>query len=545
MPYVTGGKALFDSVLQYGVDTVFGLPGGQTYEIFDAIYAASDKVTLITTRNESGAAYMAFGYACSSGKVGVYTVVPGPGFLNAAAALSTAYGCNAPVLCLAGQIPSHAIGRGIGYLHDIPDQLGIAERLTKWAARIDHPADAPDHVRLAFKHLQTGRARPVSLEMPLDIMAQQAEVEMLAPVTYENVEPDEALIDAAAAMLGAAGHPMIYLGGGAQHAGEEVLELAEMLQAPVIAQRAGKGVVSDRHYLSQSYPAGHRLWPEVDVVLGVGTRLKYPRLHWGTDDDLKIIHIDIDPQELERISTPTVGILADARTGLRALIDAVATRNSSRPSRKDELTGLKQAMRNEFVQNIQPQMDYLQAIRDALPDDGIFVDEITQVGFASWYGFPVYQPRTFISSGYCGNLGFGYPTSLGVKIANPDKQVVAIAGDGGFMFNMSELATAVKYDIATVTIVFNDGAFANVTRAQTQRYGGRVIGTDLHNPDFVKLAESFGAVGYRAKSPQQLRETLVRGLAENRPVIIDVPLPDKANPWQYLLLPKVRPKPAG
>jgi acetolactate synthase-1/2/3 large subunit len=543
MPHMKGGKALVDSVLQYGVDTIFGLPGGQTYEVYDAIYAVKDKINLITTRNEDGAAYMAFGYARSSGKVGVFTVVPGPGFLNAATALSMAYACNTPVLCLSGQIPSHAIGRGIGYLHDTPDQLGIAERLTKWAARIDHPAQAPGRVREAFKHLQTGRIRPTSLEMPLDVMSQESEVEMLDPITdYGEPSPDPELTGKAAQLLGSARQPLIYVGSGAQDAGDEALELAEMLQAPVIAQRGGKGVISDRHYLSHSFPAGHRLWPQADVVLAVGTRLKYPRLHWGTDDELKLIHIDIDPVEIQRISTPTVGIVADAKAGLRALIDAVGPRNIRRPSREKELVSLKESMTQEFFDNVQPQMDYLRAIRDVLPDDGIFVDEITQVGFASWYGFPVYAPRTFISSGYSGNLGFGYPTSLGVKVANPDKKVVAIAGDGGFMFNMSELATAVKHRIATVTIIFNDSAFANVARAQTLRYGGRVIGTELCNPNFVKLAESFGASGYRAESPHRLREILRRGLEEDGPVIIEVPLPEKANPWQYLLLPRVRPR---
>ncbi|MBT7951008.1 MAG: hypothetical protein HN764_05235 [Gammaproteobacteria bacterium] len=542
MPYVKGGKALISSVQQYGVDTFFGLPGGQTYEIFDALYDQTDEINLIISRNEAGAAYMAFGYARSTGKVGVYAVVPGPGFLNAATALSTAYACNTPVLCLAGQIPSQAIGRGIGYLHDIPDQLGIAERLTKWAHRIDHPAEAPDAVREAFRHLNSGRKRPVSLEMPLDVMAQQSQVTML-PTTesYNEPEANPEDITQAAKLLANAKQPLIVCGSGAMEAGTELLELAEMLQAPVISQRGGKGIISDRHYLSHSYPAGHRLWPKADVVLAVGTRFKYYRLHWGTDDALKTVHIDIDPTEVNRISTPTVGIIADAKTALTQLISEVSSNNIKRPSRKDELEKFKSGIQAEFVKNVQPQMSYLQVIRDELPDDGILVDEVTQVGFTSWYGFPVYQPRTFISSGYAGNLGYGYPTSLGVKVGNPDKKVIAIAGDGGFMFNSGELATAVKYQISTVTIIFTDNSFANVARAQTLRYGGRVIGTDLHNPDFVKFAESFGAIGYRAETPEKLREMLKRGLDDKGPVIIEVPMPEKDNPWQFILLPPVRP----
>ena len=541
MPAMKGGKALISSVQQHGVDTFFGLPGGQTYEIFDALYDQDD-VTLITSRNEAGAAYMAFGYARSTGKVGVYSVVPGPGFLNASTALSTAYACNTPVLCLAGQIPLNAIGRGIGYLHDIPDQLGIAERLTKWADRIDHPSQAPDAVREAFRQLQSGRRRPVSLEMPLDVMSQQAEVSLLDPPgSYAEPQPDPELVKQAAKLLGKAKKPLIVCGSGAIDAAPELLEIAEMLQAPVISQRGGKGVISDRHYLSHSYPAGHRLWPDADVVLAVGTRFKYYRLHWGTDADLKTIHIDIDPTEVNRISAPTVGIVADAGEALKQLIPEVTSCNIKRPSLKDELGAFKAGMHAEFNKNVQPQMSYLNVIREELPDDGILIDEITQVGITSWYGYPVYEPRTFISSGYAGNLGYGYPTSLGVKVGNPDKKVVALSGDGGFMFNSGELATAVKYQLATVTIIFTDNSFANVARAQTQRYGGRVIGTDLHNPDFVKFAESFGAIGYRAETPEKLREMLKRGMDDNGPVIIEVPLPKKDNPWQFILLPPVRP----
>jgi acetolactate synthase-1/2/3 large subunit len=231
-----------DSVLAHGVDTVFGIPGGQTYELFDALYARGDTIRLITTRSEQGAAYMAFGYARSTGKVGVYTTVPGPGVFNSGAALTTAYACNAPVLCLTGQVPSAAIGRGIGYLHDVPDQLGVLQRMTKWAARIEHPSHAPAMVCEAFRQLTTGRRRPVSLEMALDVMSQEAEVEMLPPEQHrEPLVAESRDVERAAALLAGAERPMIYLGSGAVEAGEEIRALAELLQAPVVAQRGGRG----------------------------------------------------------------------------------------------------------------------------------------------------------------------------------------------------------------------------------------------------------------------------------------------------------------
>ncbi|MEE8429304.1 MAG: thiamine pyrophosphate-dependent enzyme [Gammaproteobacteria bacterium] len=537
-----GGRALMDSVLNHGVDTIFGIPGGQTYELFDAIHAQGDKVNLITTRSEQGAAYMAFGYARSTGKVGVYTVVPGPGVLNSGAALSTAYAGNEPVLCLTGQVPSAGIGKGIGFLHDIPDQLGILKRMTKWATRVEHPSHAPSAVREAFRQLTTGRPRPVSLEMALDIMSLESEVEMLEPLAeQEPIVADAGLIERAAQLLAAARQPMIMIGGGAVDASEEIRELAEMLQATVISQRGGRGVLSDRHYLAHSFPAGHRLWPRVDVVIAIGTRFKYPRMHWGTDLNLKTIHIDIDPTEIGRISRPDVGITGDAAQSVSSLISVLATKYpQNRPSRKEELETFKAAMWQEFDDNVQPQMSILRAIREELPDDGILVDEITQVGFASWYGFPVYKPRTLITSGYAGNLGYGLPTAIGVKVANPDRHVISISGDGGFLFHCGELATAVKYGLNLICIVFSDGAFSNVARAQTERFGGRVIGTDLKNPDFAAMANAFGATGYKVETPEQLAQKIHLGFQQEGPVVIEMPLGKTDSPWKFIMLPEVR-----
>lgn len=536
-----GGRAIVDSVLSHGVDTIFGIPGGQTYELFDALYGRDNEVSLITSRSEQGAAYMAFGYARSTGKVGTFTVVPGPGVLNAGAALTTAYACNAPVLCLTGQVPSTGIGKGIGFLHDVPDQLGAVQRMTKWAARIDHPAHAPSMVREAFRQMTTGRPGPASLEMALDVMGQSAPVEMLEPLTEtERVLPDPDLVAEAAALLGKAKRPVIFVGAGAIDAAEEVREIAEMLQAPVVSHRGGRGIVSDRHYLSQTFPAGHRLWPEADVVLAVGTRLKYPRMHWGADADLKVIHIDIEPMQLTRIAAPTIGIAGDARTTLRVLIDDLAGTNCKRENQKDRLEGLKAGLVKEFADNIQPQISYLEVLRSEMNDDAILVDEITQVGYASWYGFPVYAPRTLITSGYSGNLGYGLATAIGAKIANPDRQVVSINGDGGFMYHCGELATVAKYNLDMVIIVFSDGAFTNVARAQTTRFNGRVVGTDLHNPDFAAMAESFGVAGRKAENPDQLREAVRAALKTKGPTLIEVPIGETAFPWKYLLLPPVR-----
>ena len=539
---MNGAEAIVKSLQQYGVDSVFGLPGGQLDHLFDAIYKTDGKLKLIHSRHEQGAAYMAYGYARSTGRVGTYIVVPGPGLLNTTAALCTAYACNTPVLCLTGQIPSAGIGTGRGYLHEIPDQLGLIQKLTKWAARIEHHTQAPDRVREAFKQLQTGRPRPVELEMAMDVMGQQGEVALLPPESHVGLAPDSEQIEQAAKQLGVAKRPMIVVGSGAQDASKEVLRLAEILQAPVTFFRSGKGVIDDRHYLSQSFPAGHRLWADADVVLAIGTRLKYQQMYWGLDQNLKIVRIDIDPTEINRISTPEIGIVADARIALQALLSALDRHNSPRTSRKQELTNLKAEFQATFEEKIAPQMGYLRVIREELPEDGFFVDEVTQVGFASWYAFPTYHPRHFISAGYQGTLGYGYATALGVQAAHPDKKVVAIAGDGGFLFNVQELATAVQYGLGVVVIVFNDNKFGNVQRQQKEWFGGRVIASDLHNPDFVQLAESFGLTGYRVRTPDELRPVLRGALANSGPALIEVVLTeDMPTPWPFILTPRARP----
>ena len=273
MARITGATALLNSLLDHGIDTIFGLPGGQLDYFFDAMHQAAGRVRYIGSRHEQGAAYMAFGYARSTGKPAVYAVVPGPGVLNTCAALCTAYACNTPVLCLTGQIPSHSIGRGFGELHELPDQLATLKTLTKWAARIENANQAPVMIREAFARMQSGRPRPVALEMAIDVMASVDEVAQAAPRAMSSVPSDPEHIEAAAKVIADARFPMIYVGGGAAGAPAEVRELAEMLDAPVVSFRGGRGVVADDHPLGCSLPVGHRLWPKVDVIIGVGSRL--------------------------------------------------------------------------------------------------------------------------------------------------------------------------------------------------------------------------------------------------------------------------------
>ena len=362
----TCAEAIVESLIRGGVDTIFGIPGAQTYALFDALYKNRERIRTFVTRHEQGAAYMAFGYAKSTGKVGVYCVVPGPGVLNSTAGLCTAH--NTPVLCIAGQVPSAFVGVGHGMLHELP----------------------------AFR------------------------------------------------------------------------------------------------------------WQE-----GIAT--------------IQLIRIDIDPTQSVRLRGD-LSIVADSRLALQALLMELREDPGDRSSLEAEFEAVNAEAWRE-IQQIQPQMSYLDVMREVLPRDAFVVEEISQVGFTAWYGFPVYEPGKLVTGGYQGNLGHGFQTGIGVKIANPDSTVVSIAGDGGFMYGVQELATAVLYKVGLITLIFNNNAFGNVRRDQIEFYEGRVFGYELINPDFVTLAESFGARAHRVNSPAELGDRLQGALEESKrgPVVLEIP----------------------
>ncbi|AJA64596.1 MULTISPECIES: thiamine pyrophosphate-dependent enzyme [Bradyrhizobium] len=540
MTTLTGGEAIVSGLVAHGVDTVFGLPGAQVYGLFDAFHQA--KLNVIGARHEQACGYMAFGYARSSGKPGVFSVVPGPGVLNASAALLTAYGCNEPVLCVTGQVPTQFLGKGRGHLHEMPDQLATLRTYVKWADRIETPGNAPTTVSRAFQEMTSGRRGPASVEMPWDIFTQRADTcdaKVLEPLPAPLPDPD--LIRQAAAVIRSSKAPMIFVGSGAIEARDEILELAEMIDAPVVAFRSGRGIVSNAHELGLTMAAAYKLWPKTDLMIGIGSRLELPTMsRWPyRPDGLKSIRIDIDPVEMRRFISDTA-IVADAKTATADLIEAVSKAGYGKTAGRRAAIREATATALAEIQSIQPQMAYLNVLREVLPANAIVTDELSQFGFASWYGFPIYEPRTFITSGYQGTLGSGFPTALGAKVANPDKPVVAITGDGGFMFGVQELATAVQFNIGVVTLVFNNNAYGNVRRDQRERFNGRVVASDLVNPDFVKLAESFGVAAARVTAPDQFKAAMDKALAHDGPYLISVEVTrdSEVSPWAFIHPPK-------
>ncbi len=534
MARMTGGEAIVDSLLRHGIDTIFGLPGVQTYGLFDAFARNANRLRLINARHEQTTAYMALGYACATGRPAAYAVVPGPGVLNTTAALATAWGLNAPVLCLTGQVPSALIGRGRGSLHELPDQLATLRSLLKYAERIEHPSQASHLMARAFQEMQSGRPGPVALEMPWDQFTATADVTPQAPLPkHPNPVPDTEKMEALAKLLEAAKAPMIWVGGGALHASAEIRALAERVGAPVVSYRSGKGIMDDRHALGLSVAAAYPLWPQTDLLVAFGTRLESPTMRWGKQPEgLKIARIDIDPVEMRRLRVD-LGIVADSADAARILAARVGPRRD--PARAEAIARQK-AKSAQDIQSVQPQMSFLEVIRDVLPSDGILCDEMTQTGYVSWFGFPFHAPRTLITSGFSGTLGAGFPMALGVKVAHPDRAVVALTGDGGFLFGGTELATARQHGINLVTVLFNNSAYGNVMRDQHRLFEGRDSGSALVNPDFQMFARSFGVPSWRVTDADGLRTALVEALAANSPTLIEVmtDIAKETAPWKFL-----------
>jgi acetolactate synthase I/II/III large subunit len=532
------GEAMVGALVREGVDTVFGIPGAQTYELFDALGRASDHIRVLAPRHEQAASYMAFGYARSTGRTGVYSVVPGPGVLNSSAGLCTAYGASAPVVCLTSEVPSPYIGVGLGHLHELPDQLGTLRTLTKWAAQICHPTEAPGLVTEALRRASSGRPRPVAVQAPWDVLTMRDAVadDAGAGATGEGAPAIDAnAVDRLADLLAGARRPLIMVGSGAQHASAEVLALAEHLQAPVVPFRSGRGIVSSDHHLGMSCGEGHDLYAETDVVLGIGSRMELLWFRWGPRrDGLKVATIDIDPRQATLLGA-SPSVTGDAAAATRMLVDALTARSDPRPSRAEELSAVKAATAAQIAE-ITPHAQFVGAIRDVLPRDGFFVEEICQAGFAATYALPVYEPRTYVSGGHQGTLGFGFPTSLGVKVAHPDRAVVSVTGDGGFQFGLQELATAVQERIGVVTVLFDNNAYGNVLRDQ-QRIYGREVASRLHNPDWLRLAESYGVAATSATTPEELRSALDDALSADAPALIHVPVDPatERSPWPLLM----------
>jgi acetolactate synthase-1/2/3 large subunit len=520
---MTGGEALVRSLFNEGVRVVFGLPGVQLYGVMAAL-RAEPRIRFITTRHEQATSFMADGYARAGGGFGTALVVPGPGLLNAMSGLSTAYSASSPVLIISGQVPRASIGKDIGLLHEVNDQLDCIAPVTKWRKRVIEVAEVPAAVREAVTQLKSGRPRPVEIEMPPETMEDEGLAELLPPADVERLAAPGRDIDRAAELLLRSRAPLIYAGGGVHLAGahDALVAVAEHLQAGVAQSPEGKGAVSDHNVLS----LGAAFWRdsplrahihEADVVLAVGTRLALVTFRPGTP----IIQIDTDEGEIGRSHKDTLGLVGDARATLEALLERLRAASGPRPSRKAQHEALRARIAADNA--MEPNASIIKSLRAETPENAILVAGMTQIGYYSRPFWPVYEPRTYLTSSYSGNLGYAYPVALGAKVARPDRPVVSVSGDGGFLFNAQELSTAVRHGINLVAVVFNDNSYGNVARDLDESWGGQ-YGAELANPDFMKLADAYGVLGMRAKEPTEVGRLVRQAIEKDRPALVEVPV---------------------
>jgi|TARA_B110000438_G_C15820890_1_gene654426 acetolactate synthase-1/2/3 large subunit len=536
MPKLSGGEALIKSLVREGVEVIFGLPGVQMYGIVAAL-RDEPSIKFVVTRNETSTTYMADGYARTTGKAGVAMVVPGPGIYNAGGGLSTAFSRSSPVVLIAGQIPRDGIGKNFGGLHEVNDQKEITNPVTKWQKQVLRPHEVPEGIHEAFKQAQSDRPSPVHFELPPETMVEREDVELLEPAKIERKVPADSIIEQAAKEISAARKPVIYAGGGIARsdAEAELVAFAEAHHIAVLTSAGGKGTMSERHALA----LGGSLGPtgllkdyieDADLVIGIGTRFS---MRNQAAADARLIHVDVDPAMIGHVHQNSLGVIGDVKASLPKLSAAITAAGGGKwNSPETEVAKIQVNLTNSEEEINQPQEDYLRALQEGAPDDAIMIFGMTQLGYYSRPRWITDNPKSYIDSGYSGNLGFAFPTALGAKVGNPDKPVICVSGDGGFMYNSSEISTAVKYGINLVTVIYNDGHYGNVARDMDDDFGG-TYETDFVNPDFVKLAEAYGAVGIRAEGPYDVKNVLPKALAMNKPVFIDVPVSRVPRPKQW------------
>jgi acetolactate synthase-1/2/3 large subunit len=525
---MTAAEYIVRFLAAQGVRAIFGMPGGHNLPLYDAL-ARQRRIRHVLARNEMGAALMADGYARASGQVGTCLVTSGPGVTNALTGIGVAHGDSIPVLLLSSQIPSAGLGREGGYFHEM-DQLPATAPLTKWNARAEKGGDVPGVMAEAFRRLRTGRRRPVHVEVPADVLAQPCDGPVARVPGDAPPPPDAQAVARAARALAAAERPLILAGGGAAGASRELLALARALGAPVLTTAMGKGAIPEAHPLAAGLtwrditpdlanmePLFSPLLARADVLLAVGCRFtQLATGNWTMPMPPRLIHVDVDPALINRHHTAEVGIVADAGDALKALRAGLPAAGRARRSRAwaREVAAARAAR--------PPARPFVRTLRRALAPDALVVADVVRAAYPFLAEFPVARPRSVMSSVGFFAMGHGLPGAIGAKLAFPRRQVVALAGDGGFLMTGLELATAVQENVLVVCVVVNDGCLTAIRILQDKHYAGRRFAVDLRNPDFAAYARAFGALGFTVRRPQDLAPALRRALLARRPALLDL-----------------------
>jgi acetolactate synthase-1/2/3 large subunit len=545
MAKMSGAQALLESLERQKVEVMFGILGGAILPVYDAL-CGNKKIRHILARHEQCAGHEAEGYAKASGRVGVCMATSGPGATNLVTGIANAYMDSSPIVALTGQVPaagvntSYMIGRDAFQEADI---IGITTAVTKYSFQPRTPSEIPVAVNSAFYIASTGRPGPVLIDLPKNVQSNITEVELTDKISiggYKlNIEPDLAKISEASDLLAQAQTPLILCGGGVISAGasDEVVQMSDLLMAPVATTFMGKGAFPETHPLSlgsigmHGNPAANRLVSECDVLLAIGTRFS-DRATANLDTfapNAKKIHIEIDNAEINKNIEVDVPIVADAKVAMKMLLAATSKKlkkgeGKEWNKRVKEVKEKLSPLLKELPKDVIPKA-ILFELRKLLPENSIITTEVGQNQMWSALYFKSLKPRTFISSGGLGTMGFGFPAAIGAKVACPDRPVVDIAGDGSFIMSEQELATSVSENIPVVVIVLNNSVLGMVAQWQRTLYNRRYMAVNLGKiPDMVKLAEAYGAQGFRVNSIPEFQKAIKTALNSKVTTVIDVPI---------------------
>ncbi len=515
MTELSTGEALIGLLAEYGVDTIFGIPGVHNMEMYRAL--PRSKIRHVLPRHEQGAGFMADGYARATGKPGICFSISGPGLLNLLTPMGQAWSDSSNLLVVSSALDVGDGAQGRGRLHEMLDQHGAAKTVTSLAMRAYTPRDVQDGLARAFSHFASARPRPAYLEIPLDVFLQPAGPGWQVQTLAKRPAPHGTDISIARDLLSNSKKPMIILGGGAWEAGEAALSISEKLGAPIITTTAGKGAVPAHHPNCWGYclasPDVQKLLAESDCVLAVGTELSETDF-WNTNFRLNgnLIRIDLDASSLARPHRAKLAILADAEETLTRLDRKINARQMPLPPKPDssEIDPLRSTLAK-----------VLGVIRDSLADDTVIASDMTQIAYAANEIFPVHQPRTWLHPVGFGTLGFALPAAIGAKIGMGQKPVAALVGDYGLQYTINELATAVERGLSLPILVWNNNALGQI-RDDMELKGIQPNAVFLRNPDFQMLAKAYGAAAAKPRHLRELAADIAVALKTAGPTLIEM-----------------------
>ncbi len=527
----TCGVGLMQLLKNYGTDFVFGIPGVHTLELYRGI--AESNIRHITPRHEQAAGFMADGYARATGNIGVCCLITGPGLTNAATALAQSYADSIPVLAISSVNKTASLNLGQGDLHEIHTQSQLTAHFTAFSQTILSVDAIPEVIAQAYAVFNTQRPQPVHVEIPIDRLSQPVDWQPIPTGTLHAPGATHTLLVKAAEQLAGAKNPVIILGGGCKDAAMQATELISTIKAPVVTTFAGKGVISEDHPLSLGanllHPPVLDFVKNADVVLAIGTHLSETDI-WSQGGDItfngQLIRIDIDATQLYQNALPDIGIVGNAQHALAELVKLLnAMASPSANNQADNIRMVKNLIadtRYHWYEQTAAHIEIWNRIRQALPDHGIVTADSTQLVYSGNYVYPARLPRTYLTSttGY-GTLGYALPAAIGAKLGQPSCPVVCVIGDGGLMFTIQELATAVEHQLPIVIVLWHNNGYAEI-RDQFKRLNIPPIGVDLTMPDFIAVARGFGCHATRVDDIEKLPALIEQGVAGTRPTLLEI-----------------------